>query len=193
MTKSTKYWDDRHKQGAQGAGSTGRHYEFKLEVVQRIVKKYKVSSVVDYGCGDGRQLKNLKVRDYLGLDISPTAIEKAQAYAGKGRQYDVIPDDLNECRRDMAISLDVIAGLPGGEFEEYMTNLFFMAQKYVLIYAPNRTSEGLKLSSHMHFRRFTDWIEANVKAEQIEHIPNRYPAASGGNDVSFSEFFLFEV
>lgn len=188
------YWNARYKSGAgAGAGSKGDLYAFKLETVQKLVDKYKVKSVVDYGCGDGHQLADLKVKDYLGLDISPVAIEKAQEYAGKGRQYYVIPDDLSECRRDMAVSLDVIPHLPDGEYEEYMANLFFMARKYVLIYAPNRLKETLRLEDHMHFRVYTDWIEANTDAKAAEYIPNRYPAKEPGPAVSFSEFFLFEV
>lgn len=185
-----QYWDARYKDGAgAGSGSKGDLYAFKLETVQKLVNKYKVASVVDYGCGDGRQLAELKVKEYFGLDISPTAIEKAQEHAGKGRKYSTKMPDAQE----MAVSLDVIPHLPDGEFEAYMTNLFALAEKYVLIYAPNRTADGLRLEAHMHFRRFTDWIEANTEAEQIEHIKNRYPAEKPGPGVSYSEFFLFEL
>ena len=191
---TVQYWDERYRGSAgAGAGSKGNLYAFKLETVQRLVDKYKARSVVDYGCGDGHQLAGLKVKDYLGLDISSTAIKKAQERGGKVRKYKVMPCDLSECRRDMAVSLDVIMHLPDGEFEEYMANLFDLAKKYVLIYAPNRLAERLRLEGHMHFRVYTDWIEANTDAKVLEHIKNRYPAKEPGPAVSFSEFFLFEV
>lgn len=193
-----QYWDARYKDGTGvGAGSKGDLYAFKLETVQDLVKKYKVASVVDYGCGDGSQLAELKVKEYLGLDISREAILRAQASVEKHDflvvHEDGKPIDIEDCKRDMAVSLDVIPHLPGGEFEAYMENLFALAEKYVLIYAPNRAPDGLRLESHMHFRRFTDWIEANTEAEQIEHIENRYPAEEPGPGVSYCEFFLFKL
>lgn len=191
---TAEYWNWRHEQGAVGAGSKGRLYKFKLATVIDLVGKYKVKSVVDYGCGDGRQLANLRVKDYLGLDISSVAIGQAKALSGKGRSYKLVPADLSRCRREMAVSLDVVSGLPDGEYEEYMANLFSLAEKYVLIYAPDGTAPGVVLESHMHFRHFTHWVRDNVECELIEHIPNRYPAkGKADNFTSFSEFFLFEV
>lgn len=187
---TAEYWNKRYADGTgPGGGSKGDLYAFKLETVQKIVDKYKVKSVVDYGCGDGSQLAELKVKEYTGTDVSKVAISKAKQYAGKGRKYS---SDM-PAPHEMAISLDVIPHLPDGEFEEYMENLFALAEKYVLIYAGNRTAGDLKLEDHMHFRVFTEWIEQNTEAEQIEHIPNVYPAEKPGPLVSFAEFFLFKL
>ena len=197
--ESAKYWNDRYRSGVgAGAGSRGRLYEFKLRTVQDIVNRYKVKSVVDVGCGDGGQLMSLEVAKYHGLDISTIAIEAASSYATKNRIYQIIePDTIAKGKvADMAISLDVIQHLPDDQFEAHIDLLFRLAKKYVLIYAPNHSGEGLKLASHMYFRESDGWIDIAVNHGffESERLFNEYPAdARLLPDTSFSEFFLYEM
>jgi hypothetical protein len=69
------YWDQRYRSGEDsGSGSREFNWQFKTDYINSIIKKYSVRSVVDFGCGDGMQIRDLQVREYLELDISPVAL-----------------------------------------------------------------------------------------------------------------------
>jgi SAM-dependent methyltransferase len=77
-----KTWVSKHKNptSLSGPGSfVGRTKEYHV-FLNEFIKKHKIQSVVDYGCGDcgvydGFDLNNL---NYFGIDVSRTAIELAQ-------------------------------------------------------------------------------------------------------------------
>ena len=196
---NASYWDNRYKTGVgAGSGSRGPLYEFKLRTVQDIVDKYSVKSVVDVGCGDGGQMMGLKVESYMGLDISPVAIESAQSFASESRLYQVISAESTAEGKtsDMAISLDVIQHLEDDQFAVHMDLLFRLAKKYVLIYAPNHDGAGIKLADHMRFRFFHKYIAENFKSAKHDMVVlNEYPAnpQNPSSITSFSDFYLYEI
>ena len=73
---SIKYWEERYQNGGNsGAGSYNRLAEFKAEIINEFVKKHKINSVIEWGCGDGNQLLFADYMMYIGYDISEKAIE----------------------------------------------------------------------------------------------------------------------
>jgi SAM-dependent methyltransferase len=73
---SKKYWDNRYCQGGHsGAGSYGQLAEFKADVLNKFVLENDIQSVIEFGCGDGNQLSLAKYPHYIGIDVSPKAIE----------------------------------------------------------------------------------------------------------------------
>jgi hypothetical protein len=76
---SQSYWDRRYKLGGtSGAGSYGKFAEFKAEVINDFVLAKQVSSVIEYGCGDGNQLTLSEYPSDIGFDISRKAISQCQ-------------------------------------------------------------------------------------------------------------------
>jgi hypothetical protein len=54
---SSNYWNRRYKDGGNsGPGSYDRLAEFKADFLNRFVGENRITSVVEYGCGDGAQL-----------------------------------------------------------------------------------------------------------------------------------------
>ncbi|GAJ08100.1 unnamed protein product, partial [marine sediment metagenome] len=54
---SREYWESRYAGGGtSGAGSYGKPAEFKAQVLNSFVKDNGISSVIEFGCGDGNQL-----------------------------------------------------------------------------------------------------------------------------------------
>src|SRR5690606_16109619 len=74
---SKDYWDSRYGLGGtSGAGSNNELAELKASVINRLVEKENVNSVIDFGCGDGNQLNMAKYPSYIGFDISKKAVER---------------------------------------------------------------------------------------------------------------------
>lgn len=194
------YWEERYKNhGNSGGGSYGRLAEFKAEVVNHFVKEKSIRSVVEWGCGDGNQLKLMAYEEYLGLDVSETAIQICQKCfidddSKRFECYDGGRKFINP-RKDMAVSLDVLYHLVEDKvYECYMNNLFASSSKYACIYSSNYEKE--QDSSYIRRRNFTKYVEEQFpKWKLIARIPNRYPAVKGISDpdTSNSEFYFYEL
>lgn len=77
FTNSKSYWESRYQKGGNsGFGSYGRLAKFKAEVLNDFVAKNSIQSVMEFGCGDGNQLKLAVYPKYIGLDVSPKAIKR---------------------------------------------------------------------------------------------------------------------
>ena len=195
------YWESRYaKGGDSGWGSYGLLAEFKAEVLNRFIQLPGVHSVVELGCGDGNQLSLLRCPNYIGLDISPKAIELCQTrFVGDSSRTFVVYHpgitDIDLLRSDLALSLDVIYHLVEERtFSRYMTDLFRAAVRYVVIYSDDVDRPGE--SVHIRHRKFRNWIANNCPGwELLEHIPNPYPYnpdKEGGKGSSWAEFWIYE-
>ena len=80
IQKTTKFnyisfWEDNYSSGDNsGPGSYGKLAEFKAKVINNLIKKYSIKTVIEFGVGDGNQLTLMNYENYLGLDVSKTAI-----------------------------------------------------------------------------------------------------------------------
>ena len=191
---SAAYWDTRYKAGGNsGAGSYNRLAEFKAEFLNGFVAQHSIISVVEFGSGDGAQLKLAKYPSYVGVDISPTAVKAALTMFADDRtkafrlatEYDLPASQLS-------LSLDVIYHLVEDDvFDGYMRQLFASATQYVIIYASNEDKAWS--SPHVRHRAFTTWVDANAGNWKLIHRePNRYPYDETDVDhTSFADFFVF--
>jgi glycosyltransferase involved in cell wall biosynthesis len=192
---SSHYWERRYQRGeTSGAGSYGRYAEFKAEVLNRFVAANGILTVAEFGCGDGNQLKKCTFAQYLGIDISPAAVEMCRrmyhhdqtktflAYTGAEavaliRQFGAA----------LTISLDVIYHLvEDAVFEEHITNLFELSLRYVIIYSTNfdRRYDCL----HQVDRKFTEYIEKNIGGWRlVEVLTNPHKGAD-----TQSDFYIYE-
>ncbi|MGH7025493.1 MAG: class I SAM-dependent methyltransferase [Caulobacteraceae bacterium] len=194
---STPYWEDRYRSGRDsGAGSYNRLAQFKAEILNEFVASHGVSSVVEFGCGDGAQLALAKYRNFVGVDISRRAIELCrERFHGDATKAFYHRDDLPpDTTAELVISLDVIYHLVEDDvYEKYMRDLFSDSSKYVVIYSSD--FEGEQNRPHVRHRQFTSWIDQNApRYTLIEKVPNRYPYDERyPHKTSFSEFFVFEL
>tara|TARA_B100001094_G_C18162381_1_gene790094 strand:+ start:1660 stop:2274 length:615 start_codon:yes stop_codon:yes gene_type:complete len=199
MFNSRDYWDNRYVRGGNsGAGSYNNLAAFKAEIINSFIISRNVNSLIDYGVGDGNQLKLIDTenRTYTGIDVSPFIVEKCREIFkdDKTKKFILCDNIDNNLEADLVLSCDVIYHLIEDHvYEEYMTNLFKMSRKYVVIYARN---ENYNHCSHVLFRKFSDWVGDNLpKWSLISHIPNRFPQLSiGANNsaTSPSDFYIYE-
>lgn len=195
FSTSEKYWEDRYRMGGNsGPGSYSNLAIFKAEVINNFVSEHGIQSVIDFGCGDGNQLKYLDIDQYLGLDVSKTAIKrcKKKFRDDPSRQFRQVEDYRSE-KAELCLSLDVIFHLiEEPVFVTYMQRLFSASDRFVIIYASN-TNVNNEPASHFKHRKFTDWIDQNQKDfELIGFIPNKYPYDGDGENTSVSDFYIFQ-
>ena len=200
LFSSKKYWEDRYsRQGNSGAGSYGQLALFKAEVINELIRKSSIRSVLEFGCGDGNQLKYFEFSQYTGLDISPTAlgmcIEKFKDDTSKSfflYNQDCFVDNGNIFQHDAVMSLDVLYHLVEQDvYDTYLQHVFTCAQKMVIIYAANMDLP--QVTSHERYRKFTSDIERNIKGWKLDQvIKNKYPAKNYEDQSgSLADFFIF--
>jgi Methyltransferase domain len=192
---SAQYWDQRYKTGGNsGAGSYSRLAEFKADVLNRFVKERQVSSVIEYGSGDGAQLKLARYPSYTGVDISAKAVEMCRAIfandpSKRFLQSDAVPPGT---MADLSLSLDVIYHLvEDSTFHAYMRSLFGSARRFVIVYSSNMEFDWP--CKHVRHRQFTTWVVQN-KPEWCLHstIKNAYPwDPVDPEHTSFADFHIF--
>lgn len=193
---SKKYWEDRYSAGGNsGAGSYDKLAHFKAEIVNDFVAKHDVNSVIEFGCGDGNQLKLAEYPSYTGFDVSETAILLCRKKFSSDKNKTFRNSrDYNGETADLSLSLDVIYHLvEDAIYHEYMRNLFKSARKYVIIYSSNTTQNSLCQCAHVKHRKFTTWVEENKQSWKLsEYIPNQYPYRGDFWKGSFADFYIFE-
>jgi len=199
MFNSKKYWNDRYVKGQNsGSGSYNHLAQFKADVINDFVEKNQIKSIVDYGVGDGNQLKLINTENliYTGIDVSEFIISKCKEKFkdNKTKKFFHVDNIDNELKEELVLSCDVIYHLiEESVYKKYMDNLFSFSKKYVIIYAKN---EDVNHTIHVKFRKFSNYIENNLPEWQlIKHIPNKYPQLKLGknNDkTSPSDFYIYE-
>lgn len=157
---SGDYWRKRYRYGGDsGAGSGGQSARYKADVLNRFVAERDINSVIEFGCGDGRQLELARYRSYVGLDISPEAVALCQEkFSADASKSFVLLDQVQSQRAELALSLDVIFHLVEDEvYRDYLDRLFASAMQYVVIYSTVQES-ARKTLRHVRHRAVADDI-----------------------------------
>lgn len=193
---SEKYWKERYATGGNsGVGSYGKFASFKAEVINKFVSEHEIRSVIEFGCGDGNQLKLANYPTYLGFDISKTAVDLCRETFKRdsSKSFKLIDEYDNE-RAELTLSLDVLFHLIEDEvFETYMMRLFNSSDKYVIIYSSNTDENEEREAPHVKHRHFTRWIKEHLQEwSLIEHIPNKYPYKGNYLEGSFADFYIYQ-
>jgi hypothetical protein len=137
-------------------------------VINDFVEEHGIASVIEFGCGDGHQLSLAEYPSYIGLDVSPAAIETCIARFGNdtsksfflysGAHY---VDHHRLFRAELGLSLDVIYHLvEDAVLAAYLSHLFGAASRYVLIYSSNEARHDL--ARHVRHRNFSHLIAENM-------------------------------
>ena len=193
-TDSASFWERNYTMGeTSGTGSYGALAEGKSRFLNGLVSQRAVSSVIEFGCGDGNQLSLANYPSYIGLDVSRAAIGLCQARfaADKDKSFflydgDCFTDRAGVFTADLALSLDVVYHLTeDAVFETYLTHLFAAGRRLVVIYSTNMELRGT--APHVRHRHFTPWVEANCPDWSLADV-TRGPSTEHAR----ADFFLYE-
>ena len=200
---SKNYWEKRYSLGGNsGQGSYGKSAEFKSELLNKFVRENGISSITEYGCGDGNQLAYAKYPQYIGLDISAQAVKLSSKLFLEDTTknffvYDPNDFEANKQRftADLVLSLDVIYHLVEDEvYRKYLINVFNSAKKYVVIYSSNQEVPRILYSRHVRHREFTRHIEEWFPAWELKDTikDNQSLSDTKINEPSV-DFFIFKA
>ena len=186
---SQKYWEKRYnKKGNSGSGSYGENATYKAGVINEFTQKNNIKKTIELGCGDGNQLKQFHFREYIGLDVSPTAVKLCKdIFKEDSTKQFFLFDDKGTygngfgCKAQLSLSLDVIYHLVEDEvYEKYMRYLFSVASQFVIIYAWDVEEEK---NYHVRHRNFSKWIKENIPDFQLKERITKTP---------YCDFFIYE-
>jgi hypothetical protein len=192
---SSEYWNQRYmNQGTSGTGSYNRLARFKAETLNAFVTDHGIMSVIEFGSGDGNQLRLARYPKYVGIDVSHAAlgITRTMFADDPSKRFLHISEVSAADTAELALSLDVIYHLvEDSVFEAYMSRLFDAAKTYTVIYSSNMIRWD---APHVRHRRFTDWIDENRSDFRlIDTLRNPYPEDPRDLDnTSCADFFFYE-
>lgn len=193
---SESYWIERYDSGGDsGRGSYNHLAEFKAEIINRFVRENKITNIIEYGCGDGNQLKLAQYPSYIGFDVSPKALSQCkEIFREDNTKIFKFTNQYDEETAQLTLSLDVIYHLIEEEiFVHYIKRLFDSSEKFVIIYSSNTADNTGNQPAHIKHRIFTNWVDENRPHWRLVcHIPNRYPYGGDYYLGSFSDFYIFE-
>lgn len=193
---SEEYWNNRYEAGGNsGGGSYNKMAEFKASIINKFVSDNEIENVIEYGCGDGNQLKLSKYRSYLGFDVSAEAISQCESiFSEDATKSFKLMSDYNDETAHLTLSLDVIYHLVEDKvFFSYMNTLFNSAEKFAIIYSSDTNFTEKYESSHVKHRMFTQWVKDNLPDwKMIIHIPNKYPYKNNSEKGSFADFYIYK-
>lgn len=193
MRSSRDYWERRYGLGmTSGSGSSGRLARFKAQVINNFVRQHGIRTVIEFGCGDGSQLELAEYPQYLGLDVSRTAVEACRRrFGGDPTKSFLLLDPLPGPRpqelpqADLTLSLDVIYHLlEDVVYRRHLERLFAASRRHVIIYSSNRVEAAR--ARHVRHRNFLKDVESAFPDFALaSRIDNPFPSES------FADFYIF--
>lgn len=154
-----EYWEKRYaKGGDSGPGSQGEAARLKAKYINKVLQQPAIRTVVEWGCGDGQQLSlfDLNSVEYLGIEVSETALCRCMLKC-PWSSYVLWSEDFQmQFKADLSMSIDVLYHLVDHkEYSYYLKRLFNSAMKYVLIHSTDKDEES---NLHVRHRKISDDI-----------------------------------
>ncbi len=192
---SEDYWIKRYNSGGNsGAGSYHKLAKFKSDILNDIIKNNQISTIIEYGCGDGNQVRSSKYPSYIGFDVSSIAIKNCRDIFSNDstKTFKIMNAYANE-KAELTLSLDVIYHLIEDDvFYTYMERLFNSSTKLVVIYSSDIEKQYRYQASHVKHRKFSTWVKKNKPEWEMSlHIPNIYPYSDNNTNGSFADFYIY--
>jgi SAM-dependent methyltransferase len=188
------YWHKIYLNGeTSGPGSYGELAEFKAEVINEFLEIHEISSVIEFGCGDGNQLSMIQYPKYLGLDVAKSSIDLC---------FDLFKNDPNKSflwyqpgyllnpalflKADLVVCLDVLYHIIDDEdFENTLKHIFSCASKHVILYTTidvhDKETYAYFKGSHGKHRDTMHYLSMFPDFKVEKTIPQKHPDLSSAS------------
>ncbi len=168
---------------------------YKSRFLNQLILRTRCRVVVEFGCGDGAQLRLAQYPEYHGIDVSTDAIDRCKAaYAGDtSKQFYTIGEIDRLPLADLTLSQDIISHIGNDvDYWRYLKALFLGSRHFVVIYGNDVSSCRSDLQT-----RLPDFVGDVAKCfpnwRLCEFHRNPYYADKGPDQRhTLSNFFVFE-
>ncbi len=188
------YWELNYLLGqSSGTGSYGVLAEFKANVINAYILKKNITSVIEFGCGDGNQLSYMDYKQYLGLDIAKSAIDLCKAQYGSDENKSFLwyqPGYLinkSFITAELVVCLDVLYHIvEDGDFIQTLNDIFSCAGKAVILYTKIAEADKETEIETIKDRDIFKYLEKYKDFKVTELIPQKHPG------ISSADFIILE-
>jgi SAM-dependent methyltransferase len=195
---SAQYWNERYERGGNsGEGSYGPLAQYKASFINDFCRDNRITSAVEFGCGDGNQASLFEIDHYLGIDISEKCIARARKrFSTRAWDFQTLEAFQRnpQQRFELGLSLDVIYHLVEDDtYLRYLDDLFATAERFVLIYASNFEHFDPAVPHVRHRPLVADAARLHPGWRHLGTEPNpfRKQHDSASEYGSFAEFHVF--
>ena len=190
-SNAAAYWENRYrKNGNSGDGSYGKAAIYKASIINHFIQENEIESVIEFGCGDGNQLKQYNIKNYTGYDVAPSSIGKCKSSFKNdtGKRFELYKPfhykSPSQAAAELALSIDVIYHLVEDKvYRLYMQHLFESSTRYVIIYAWDQ--EGSQ-NQHVKPREFSTWVNEHQPCWKLIQLITSKPSEG------YCDFFMYE-
>ncbi len=188
-----EYWEERYEKGYEtGNQSEGTLLDLQIELTNEVILSNNIENVIEFGCGNGKMLKHLALKNYVGLDISKNAINvcKEKYKDDANKKFFLVDEYGLKPNFELSLSLGgVIASIPDQmEYFKYMNNLFNSSTKFVCIFSSDIDSDRF---GHIQARNFTRFVSENFKEWNLVQKKETGDKHRDG-DPSHCSFFIYK-
>jgi len=156
------YWDKRYSQGGtSGGGSVGEIRDWKWKIITSFLPK--INHVIDVGCGDLRFWEGRDCDDYIGIDVSPTVIEKNRLLRPKWKficQNAFIP--IPDLKKPNVFCIDLLYHvLNQSHFFNILDNLCAFSEDLLFVYTLTSNPFGPAMTDGVYqaFWKLGDYMD----------------------------------
>jgi hypothetical protein len=186
-----KYWQLRYSKGGDsGSGSYGILAEFKAKIINNFIDKHNIVSIIEFGCGDGNQLKFMNYKKYLGFDIAKNSIIRCHSLFKNDTSKSFILYDpkyfINNAffKADLVVCLDVLYHIiPEWDFLKTLQDIFSCSSKYVILYTSIDAykTETYKPPTHIFHRDILNYLSKYKEFKIEEIVKQKYKKLSSAD------------
>ena len=149
---NNNYWDN--KESFSGPGSTLKNTKNLRNMLHKIIKKYKIKSILDGPCGDCNWIQLVIKKNnvnYTGIDIVKECILKNKSKFNSKKfnfkELDITRDELP--KSDLFICRDFMFHLSFEDNRRFLKNIKNLKCKYILISNHSRSAKNNILNKNI--------------------------------------------
>lgn len=149
---SATFWEWRYRDDpdlGSGVGSRGPALREKRELLTALIGLLRPVSVLDVGCGDGAATQGIPIARYVGIDLSPTAVERARLGRPDGEfRAGTLSDNYADA--DLTLCLDVLIHQSAAKTYEDLVRTLCSGSGAVLLSGLQRPPGRTTAMVHFH-------------------------------------------
>ncbi len=146
------FWNYRYDlwpERGSGIGSRGENLSYKRHLLTEVGIS-DANSVLDIGCGDMEVIRNFRLSQYTGLDLSPVALARGREIFPHGRFYLGLPQDLEQA--EIVLCFEVLIHQQSrDDYNELVSYAAAHASKSLIISGYEQETDAIRLNPMVFF------------------------------------------